>query len=226
MVGRHEDREGGKHEQADRPGAPAQVAELGVDQRGGSRQLLFLVRLSPHRGHHVRQEEGQENGGVQQADLPAEGDQEGVERGPDQKTDLEVLPWIELQPGGAGAITGDEHDRGPAHPDQQSVGSRHVRHRVGGVGRVLARGPGEVQVDRVLGQNPDERQHQQRERLRDVALSELARPGQHERRTEDGQARQQRDGHGLHPHSTKGLGDHPRNREHDSGAEPEEVAQP
>ena len=60
---------------------------------------------------------------------------------------------------------------------------------------VLARLRREREVDRVLGQHGDQREHGEREALGDVELQHLRRPGQEERRPEDGEPEHDRGDH-------------------------------
>ncbi len=103
----------------------------------------------------------------------------------------------------ADPVPRDEHDHGPADPDQQPVGARHVREReparrllpaagrrqagrTRGLERVPAL-PREDEVDRVLGEHGDERQHGDRQAGGDVELRDLRRPRQDERGPHDRQ---------------------------------------
>ena len=52
--------------------------------------------------------------------------------------------------------------------------------------------PGEGEVDGVLGEDRDQRQHREGEALRDVELEHLGRPGQQEGRTEDREPEEER----------------------------------
>ena len=53
----------------------------------------------------------------------------------------------------------------------------------------------EREVDRVLGEHRDEREDREREALRDVELQRLGRPGEEERRSEDGEPEHDRGAH-------------------------------
>ena len=104
-------------------------------------------------------------------------------------------------------------DGGPAETDQQPVRAGHVGDRVGGVAGVLARLPGEVHVDRVFGQHAQQREEQDRERLRDVALGELGGPREQEGAAQDREARRRRHQLGRQIEARKVMQRDPRNRE-------------
>ena len=90
----------------------------------------------------------------------------------------------------------EQHDERPADADEQPVAAGHVGEREGReLLRVLARLGGEREVDRVLGKHRDQRQDREREALGHVELQRLRRPGQEERRSEDGEAEHDRGAH-------------------------------
>ena len=86
-----------------------------------------------------------------------------------------------------------QHHHRPPDADQQPVAAGHVgeRERRELLG-VLARLLGEREVDRVLGEHRDQGEHGEREALRHVELERLRRPGEQERRAEDGEAEDDR----------------------------------
>ena len=104
-------------------------------------------------------------------------------------TSVSSSPRVALLAGDARhAPRREEHDQRPPDADEQPVAAGHVRQRerrelVG----VLAGLVREREVDRVLGQHRDEREHGEGEALRHVELERLRGPGQQERRAEDGE---------------------------------------
>ena len=100
------------------------------------------------------------------------------------------LTGVDHQMGFAGSKARDEHHGGPSQSDQQAVRTGHVGDRVGRVAQILARRPGEMQIDGVLGQHAHQRQKQDGERLGNVALGQLRPPRDQCGGTQDGDPRQ------------------------------------
>src|SRR5260221_621968 len=79
-----------------------------------------------------------------------EGEGEGVEGGRGERGELARERLLEADLRGAARQPGGGRHRAPAQADKQPVGAGHVGGREGGVGRLPARLPGDVDVDGVL----------------------------------------------------------------------------
>jgi hypothetical protein len=173
----------------------APVGQRG-DLRRGTDQVRLLDRLPEERAD-VQREDREQHHRVHDRERAFDRDQERVQRREEEILELSRLRGQQLDLALPAARFGphDEDERRPADADEEPVRARHVRRRVADVGRVACRFPGEIQVDRVLGQHRDDRQDGDREAARDLELGELGRPRQQKCRREDRRAGCQR----LHP---------------------------
>ena len=163
---------------------------------------------------------------VEEIDRPRERNHECVGGRPHHETDLEALARVDDELVAARPPAVDEDHHGPAEADQQPVRPGHVGHGIGRVARVLARLPGEVEVHRVLRQHGHQRQHQDRERLRDVALGELGAPGEQEGAAQDREPRERGGDLVRQPQAMEMVDDHPGQRERRRAEERHEIALP
>ena len=167
---------------------------------------------------HVRDEEADQDDRVEQRDRALQRQRQRVERRDGEERDLDRVRSAEpdareaglggLDPApAAGSVPGDEHDAAPSEADQQTIGAGHVRQRqrarggesgLGARARLavephrLAALPGEHEVDRVFGQDRDEREQREGQSGRDVELRHLGRPGQDECGADDRETEQHR----------------------------------
>lgn len=147
----------GKDEEQQRPDPATGISELAIDQCGRTFEINLLY-FATHCSPHIGREQEQQDARVEQADLTPERYEERIKRGPDQIAEFEILPRVNLEMIQPAAPTSHEDHRRPAEADQHAIGPGHVCGRVGGVAGIGSGLPGKVQVNRVLGQNPDQRQ--------------------------------------------------------------------
>ena len=181
----------------------------------GSDQVGLLGRRLRH-ADRVHHEDRHEHQRVERRDRVLQRQGQRVDRGGGQVRELHRVAPVELDAlpplhgrravALADPVPRDEHDHGPADPDQEPVGARHVGEREparrflpasgrrqAGRTRRLERVPAlprEDEVDRVLGEDGDERQHRDRQSGGDVELCDLRGPRQDERGSHDGQTEQ------------------------------------
>ena len=175
-----------------------------ADQSRGPDEVRLLRRRAPE-PEHEHHEDADEDDRVDERERALQRQGQRVERRQREERDLDRVRAFERDVGvelaGVPVLAGDarhpprreQHDHRPADADQQPVAAGHVGERERRVLLgVLAGLVGEREVDGVLGQHRDEGQHGEGEALRHVELERLGRPGEQERRAEDGEAEDDR----------------------------------
>jgi len=150
----------------------------------------FLGRAA-RRPDRVAREERRQQHGIDEGDLASQDERERIQGGGGEKADGDHATAVERdEPPPLGGPR-EQRDRRPADAQQQTVGSGHVRDRVRREGRVVPGLPGEHDVDGVFRQHRKQRDDDERERARDVALGRLGGPRHRERRGHDARVEQQ-----------------------------------
>ncbi len=139
---------------------------------------MLALRCSPQ----VRAEHREQHHGVVPGQPPGEGDHQRIEAGCAEEGQVEPPRLAQLYPARLLAAPPQspgkqQHHQGPPQPQQQPIAAGHV-----------SRTPGEVEVDRVLGQDGDDSEDRGRQAARDVAVSGLGSPHQQEGRRHHGAA--------------------------------------
>ena len=180
-----------------------------ADQPRGPDEVRLLRRRARD-ADHEHDEDADEDHRVEERERALQRQRQRVERGEREERDLDRVRAVELRPRCRArpcsrclrAMRVIRHAASSTTIDQPTpISSRLPPVMLASASGAYFSGSSpafarEREVDRVLGQHRDEREHGEREALRHVELERLGRPGQEERRAEDGEPEHDR-GHDV-----------------------------